>query len=212
MGSKAIFYIDGFNFYHGLNDAIRLLKYKCYLWLDYQLLCENILKRLDPSSELVAVKYFTANVKGGSDRIAQQNLYLDALKTKPKIQIFKGIYQIKKSFDRTLKKEYCYLVEKRTDVNIAVQILVDAHNNKADHIYLVSGDSDFVPIVESIKHYFTDKTIIICFPPCRSHQGDLKSLSHRYFYIRDWILKMSLFPNMVKKNDGNFINEPTDWI
>ena len=55
---RATFYIDGFNFYNGLKDAIKEDRsWKKYYWLDLVAFANQF---LDKSHELVKVKYFTA--------------------------------------------------------------------------------------------------------------------------------------------------------
>lgn len=66
---RAIAYVDGFNVYHGVHQ----LTGRKYLWLDVQSLCH----RLSPQDhELLAVKYFTARVRGTTPSYRRQNRYL----------------------------------------------------------------------------------------------------------------------------------------
>jgi len=46
--------------------------------------------------------------------------------------------------------------EKRTDVNIAIKILEDAFLKKYDRAIIMSGDSDIVPSIESVKKNFPE--------------------------------------------------------
>lgn len=55
--------------------------------------------------------------------------------------------------------------EKRTDVNIAVQLLGDCFLNKTDSLVIVTADSDIVPPIEFIKRNFPEKKLKIYFPP-----------------------------------------------
>ena len=57
--------------------------------------------------------------------------------------------------------------EKMADVNIANQLLLDAMEGKFDSAFLISGDSDLVPPIRTIKTRFPDKKII----PLYSQQG-----------------------------------------
>jgi uncharacterized LabA/DUF88 family protein len=47
--------------------------------------------------------------------------------------------------------------EKRTDVNIAVSMLDDAYQDACDQFVLISGDSDLVPGVSTIRTRFPNK-------------------------------------------------------
>jgi hypothetical protein len=57
--------------------------------------------------------------------------------------------------------------EKQTDVNIAVEMMVDAYEDNFDIAVVVSGDSDLVPPIKAIKGLFPHKKILACFPPRR---------------------------------------------
>jgi len=94
MKRRAVFYIDGFNLYHGMCDAGM---YK-YIWLDLECLCNTLIKR--KTENLVAVKYFTALVDKPKSRRKRHLRFINALKTKaPLISIYMG-----KFYDTT---EWC---------------------------------------------------------------------------------------------------------
>jgi len=204
---KTIFYIDGFNVYHGLREANKYDKFGDYRWLNYQKFAENIIK---PYQDLLWVKYFTARIKGDVKKQKRQGDYLDALALQPKIKIYYGNYQIKQSFDKTLKKYYTYPVEKKTDVNIATQLLIDAFQNNFEVAYIVSGDSDLLPALEAIKVNFPHLLLIACFIPHRS-SIDLKAICHYCYYAKEKIFKKSLLPNSITKVDGYVIQRPPNW-
>ena len=52
-----------------------------------------------------------------------------------------------------------------TDVNIAVELLVDAQDNKIDTAIIVSGDSDLTRPIEVVLQRYSNKRVIIAFPP-----------------------------------------------
>lgn len=82
---KVIAYIDGFNLYYSS------LKGTPNKWLDLYSLCSSLLK---PDQELIEVKYFSALVKDrfNKNKIVHQSIYLDALKTNPKVKIKLGFF------------------------------------------------------------------------------------------------------------------------
>lgn len=207
MKKKTIFYIDGFNVYHGMKEANKFTKFGDYRWLDYQKLAENTIK---PYQELTWVKYFTARIKGNEKKQKHQNDYLDALGMLPKIKIYYGNYQIKKSFDKGLGLHYTYPVEKKTDVNIATQLLVDAFQNNFECAYIVSADSDLLPAIEAIRVHLPHLMLIACFPPRRS-SIDLKAACQGVKYLMEKAFKNSLLPNSIKKTDGYVIQKPPNW-
>lgn len=60
--------------------------------------------------------------------------------------------------------------EKMTDVNISVNLIADAYENKFDNLYLISGDADFLPPLKYIKKRFLEKKIFTYFPPERGRK------------------------------------------
>lgn len=57
-------------------------------------------------------------------------------------------YVIKASFDKIASYG---VVEKKVDINIAIDIVSFAYENAYDTAVLVSGDGDFVPVVKRVK-------------------------------------------------------------
>ena len=89
---RTIAYVDGYNLYHGR------LKYTRFKWLDLQGLLASILHIQNPSSELIAVKLFTANIKAryarrGQESVIAQNAYHRAL-TARGVQIVYGRFTL----------------------------------------------------------------------------------------------------------------------
>lgn len=54
---RTIAYVDGYNFYHGR------LKHSPYKWLDLRSFLAELIRIQNPASELIGVKFFTANIK-----------------------------------------------------------------------------------------------------------------------------------------------------
>src|SRR5579872_5314912 len=137
---RVITYVDGFNLYFGLRDS----GWRRYYWLNVQRLTENI---LPPDSVLAGVKYFTARVTSPQDKRKRQNDYLEALQTVTACQMFFGKYQFQTVFCQNCYHEDRVPNEKMTDVNIAVEMMTDAFEDRFDTAMLISGDSDLTPPV-----------------------------------------------------------------
>ena len=221
---RAIVYIDGFNLYFGLKSSVkqtgrhRLTK-RSY-WLDLQKLAESIAKQAD----LAAVKYFTARIKGNYQKQLRQNAFLNAIQIHcPKLQIFEGRYLLREVFCsrcRTYSKQFIcpscqsrniYPEEKKSDVNIATQMLLDAHENRFDIAYLVSGDSDFVPPIKAICSMNPPKIVAVAFPPMQGRSKELEGAASFSFYIPTSGIKKSWLPDVVQKPDGTSIIIPDEW-
>ncbi|CAN5791757.1 hypothetical protein BH23ACT11_BH23ACT11_16450 [soil metagenome] len=110
------------------------------------------------------------------------------------------------------KCKYDHIVpeEKMTDVNIAVEILADAYQDKFDAALLISADSDLAPPARKVKELFENKRVIAAFPPKRSSQR-LASVVDAHFTIGRGRLANSLLPRSVEKGNGVVISRPDGW-
>jgi len=222
---RAIVYIDGFNLYFGLragtvkHEKQKRIPKKSY-WLDVQKLSERIVKH----NELVAVKYFTARIKGNQTKQHRQNTFLNAIQLHcSKLQMFEGNYLLRKMFCGKCRKfssnivcPFCKNVnifpeEKKSDVNIATQMLKDAYENNFDIAYLVSGDSDLVPPIQIIRTMSSPKKVGIAFPPNRGGSKELNAVADFTFQISSTILKNYLLPDVILKPDGSELRIPSKW-
>ena len=160
---RVISYIDGFNLSRGLKQ-----KYgKKYYWLDLSLLSQNLLKK---NQQLNHTKYFTSRIKAVKHDPYQhhrQSHYIDALLTRDNLSLHYGHYLKKAIQCRNCKVKWDSYEEKKTDVNIAVELIKDAYQDNFDTALLMSGDSDLTSPVQTIRELFPSKKVIIAFPPMR---------------------------------------------
>jgi uncharacterized LabA/DUF88 family protein len=200
---RTIFYIDGFNLYFG----IKARGWDNLKWLDLKLLANNLLR---PTQELVEVNYFTARLRDNPDKEKRQNIYLEALQYHSKINIYYGRYQPNVITCFHCGHSYSSPNEKMTDVNIAVKMLTDAFLDKFDTAVLISGDSDLVPPIREIHKHFSDKKVVIAFPPKR-HNISLKNIAKGSFILGKKKIKESQLPEKITKPDGYVLTRPKEW-
>ena len=105
--ASVIAYIDGFNLYHGLHDWYG----RRHLWLDLV----HLVRRLRPSDNLVAVRYFTACILNDPPGLARQKTFLDALEAQKHglIEIVMGRYQSKQRTCRQCGSSWSHYEERR---------------------------------------------------------------------------------------------------
>ncbi|MDR1916257.1 MAG: NYN domain-containing protein [Synergistaceae bacterium] len=210
---RVIAYIDGFNLFYGS------LKGTHYKWLDIYSLCKTFLK---PNQELIAVKYFSARVGAFGeqiDRPEKQKIYLQALATFPKVEIILGYFSAHKVKMPSAKEyeqgkivpvEVIKTEEKGTDVNLAVQMVADAYENRFDYAMLFSNDSD---IAYSVK---------ISTKVCKKYVGlyidkkasPTKVLQENICYIKRLspsLLAEHQLPEKLTSPTGRLITKPKDW-
>ena len=208
MKPRSIVYVDGFNFYYG---AVRNTPYK---WLDI----EKCFLRLRPFDDIQRILYFTALVDGAKG--TRQQSYLRALATKPLVQVILGKFKLKQvrcgvtTCTYPGSRIFDMPEEKRTDVNIALQLLDDANHNRADQFIIVSGDSDLVPALEMVKAQWPMKRLIVYVPsrhPLRGAAVELRNAAdkHRTFPLQ--LLKVCQFPAQLSDGRGGVIHKPVEW-
>ena len=208
MKPRSIIYIDGFNFYYG---AVRGSRYK---WLDL----EACFRRLRPGDDIRRIYYFTALVDG--DKRARQQTYLRALATLPNVEVILGKFKLKQvrcrvagcsyGGDRTFETPE----EKRTDVNIALQLIDDAHHDRAERFVLISGDSDLVPVLERVKLLRPEKELIVYVPARHRIRGaatELRNAADKNKTFPEVLLKVSQFPVRLPDGRGGTIEKPPSW-
>ncbi len=201
---RVIVYIDGYNLYFGL-DYVYGGRYK---WLDLQALSESFLK---PDMTLVTVKYFTTKTTITPDANKRQAIYLKALDTYcNKLEFYYGKFFSKKNKCGKCGYKRVTPKEKMTDVNIACHILNDAHFDFYDCCYIVSGDSDLLPLVEMVKENYPDKHIIVAHPPERKSDA-LCDMANGSFAIGKHKLKRSQLPNKITIANGKELIKPIEW-
>ena len=200
---RVIAYVDGFNLYFGLKNK----GWKRYYWLDIVTLILNI---LEPNSDLAGVKYFTSRIVSPESKRKRQANYLEAIQLAASPQIFYGKYQFETLYCSNCSYQENIPKEKMTDVNIAVEMVVDAFQNRFDTALLISGDSDLTPPVKTIRRIFPEKRVLVAFPPDR-HSKDLEHAATASFTLSRTKLRDAQLPSEIIKPDGYVLKRPESW-
>lgn len=213
--SRVICYIDGYNLYFGLRDKSRVKSqtgvlvnqhWTKFMWLDLVKLSCSILRS---DQVLVATKYFTSRIRTKPDSERRQSAYLDALGTLTGLSIYFGQFQPDpKECDRCGHRAY-HPQEKRTDVNIATHMIVDAVNHRYDTALLISGDSDQVPTIEAVRSQFK-KDVVVAFPPER-FSADLQAVATSTYRIGASKFAVSIMPYSITLPSGTTIVCPDKY-
>ena len=206
MKQRVAVYVDGFNLYYGLRSK----GWQRYYWLDIYRLAEKLLR---PDQCLAAVRYFTAKILHQTDdpqKKRRQNTYLEALATLPDLHIHYGYYLQK---DRTCSQcgaTWQTYEEKMTDVNIAVELLGDAHDDVFDTAIIISGDSDLSMPISTVRRRYSQKRMIIAFAPNRISKH-LRNVATASFTIGRDAFRDSQLPDQITKTDGYVLSKPSKW-
>ncbi len=205
-------YIDGFNLYYG---ALQGTPFK---WLDPV----QLATLLFPEDEVSRICYCTAPLKmyrGDGGPRQRQLVYLDALRTLPNVQIVHGTFR-----NRTKRRPLLYPIpglpnvveifeweEKKTDVNLATEMIFDVFSGACDQIAVITNDSDLSGCLQRIRDDLHTNVVVV--NPSRKVRTprDLYQSANRVFRLREYHLERSQLPDGVRDAQGRMIRKPASW-
>lgn len=217
---KTIVFIDGYNLYYGV---VRRTPYK---WLDIvRLFQEHILL---PDTELLEVRYYTAPVLGSlcddPESPQRQRQYLQALRKlyPEKLTILEGklvkstpILRLAEpipAVPELTTAKVITLTEKKTDVNIASDMLSAAFLGQCEQVVLCSNDSDMEGALKAIRQHCPAIRVglapPIASPDHRHICKELKTLSH---WVKVPKLEAMAETQLPNKIPGTSITKPGKW-
>lgn len=194
------FYVDGFNLYHALEDG-----YQQYKWLNLRKLAEAV---VGPHDTIEGICFFTAYARWKPRSVARHKTYVKALRSQG-IEIVQGRFMRKQVKCHLCHREYWTHQEKRSDVNIALRILIDAISDAYDTALIVSADSDLLPAIDAVHVLAADKEIGIMIPIGRPG-SDLKRHADFRRRMPEQLLRDCQFPNEVRVGRA-VVRKPSDW-
>lgn len=217
---RTIAYIDGYNLYYGL------LRKSQYKWLDVYALFRD--HALNQSSDLVEVRYYTAPMLGKmSDDLEspiRQRRYLQALRKMHPIglTLIEGRIVASTPFQRLIrpipeaphlqKVQVLDFNEKKTDVNIASDMINGAWLKTYDQAVLCSNDSDLEGALRSIKEHHPHIHIGLVTPISgedpRKISGDLAKFSDWKKILSRTHLARSQLPDRIPSSQ---LSKPAAW-
>jgi uncharacterized LabA/DUF88 family protein len=199
-------YIDGFSLYYGMKGQ----RWERYLWLNVDALARLLTRA---AARIVGVKYFTAmvyNPPGDPDKVGRQARYNAAIRSTLGVRIIYGHYKPRQCECKGCGRKWTSYEEKQTDVNIALEVLGDAQDDRFDVLLLITRDGDLVSVLRTIRQRFGHKRIIVAAPPGRA-SPDLPRVADAYIHITDTHLRACQFPDEVRTAKGAIVNRPATW-
>jgi uncharacterized LabA/DUF88 family protein len=229
---RAIFYIDGFNFYY-----LRTKKQPHFKWLNLKTLADRI---VPVGTTVLTVNYYTASVSGKIDPDAprRQQALFSALATVPEVRIIKGRFLYSEKWAGLVQpaqarpKGYQWnqpepevvkvkkSEEKGSDVNLGVHLVRDAFVDAFDVAYVLTNDTDLVEPVRIVTQEVGKPVCIVA--PCRPfiEKGrtipvpapSLSSVSSFAHYIDDAELLAAQFPTFIPRAGKKPVVRPDAWV
>lgn len=216
MNNRAVFFIDGFNVYHSIRDAIDIIhpKYHKYKWLNYYALAKCIARNKPPYiDDVKRVLYFTSFCDWDTSKMKKHQILVKALQNEG-VEVILGKFSPLMRTCKACCLTYEDHIEKRTDVNIEIKMLELAYEDQYDIAYLVSGDNDLIPAILSVITNFPNKKICVVFPFRRKSKtmSDIVIDNGGFIRnIRESYLRKSRFPNQIRLANGEIIDCPLSW-
>lgn len=205
-------YIDGFNLYYG---ALRGSRYK---WLDLV----RLASLLFPGDQIGRVCYFTADIRslsGSGGPRQRQVTYLNVLRTLRGLDIVTGTFRrrVKRGSPVTHLPGSPAVVaistweEKKTDVNLATEMIFDGVAGACHRVAVVTNDSDLSRCLQRIRDDLSIEVVVV--NPSRSVQTprELYQSANAVIRLREYHLQQSQLPNQVKDPNGRTIRKPASW-
>lgn len=230
---RVAFLVDGFNLYHSIRDAEKQFGARPQRWLDLRAFCQDYVRHFGRDAVLEGVYYFSALAThlqaSNPGVVARHSTYIDAIASTG-VQVTLASFKVR---DKYVPFEHCSFrfrwlkrpiriplrgstvifqkaEEKETDVAVAVKMFELLHTAAADVIVLVSGDTDLLPAIRTVRRLFPNVPICVCFP-FRRQNLELKQAVARSFKVRKEQYARHQLPDPVVMPDGRVIPKPARW-
>jgi len=210
------FLIDGFNVYHSLKDAAKVLGTYEIKWFNYQSFCRRLLKIMGNDSQINNILWFTSlpkhMQKTNPNKINRHLNYIKAIESK-------GVMAVMGKFKKVTKKlminfstcNVTFYEEKQTDVAIGVQIIDEFVRYKSDIVAIVSGDTDLIPAIKKAQDMFPSKDVWIIFPYNRSNDELRRFIGNNHINIKAKHYRQHIMESPVVLPNGDEIHKPAKW-
>ncbi len=210
---RVTFLVDGFNLYHSVCRAERVLPGRSLKWLDLQSLFRAHLDLVSRDCVVGEIRYFTAYAyhlaHTDPGKIARHKAYTRAL-TAEGVQISESHFKQKVSWDTRSGQRFLTHEEKETDVAIACAVFEGAATNQFDTVVVVTGDTDLRPAVLTFCRLFPRKRFLFAFPFDRKNK-ELASIAPGSFSFSAEAYAKHQFPERVRLPSGKVVIRPAQW-
>lgn len=190
---RTMVFIDFQNFNISYNDYCNY-KGLSRKHIDYCVLSKQLNNQLQLSSQVIKTYLFASKPCDqllSLESYQKQYEWLCKLKQANYFELIEGQQVIRHTdgttFDISDSKTYTTL-EKGTDVNVAVQMLSKGYQNAYDIAILVSGDTDYIPVVECLHNL--GKIVILATLP-QQNIDKYKMIIDRHLPISSIIINQS---------------------
>jgi uncharacterized LabA/DUF88 family protein len=210
---RVSFFVDGFNLYHSIRAAEKLLPGSQLKWLNLQALCQSFLPLLGREARLAEIHYFSAYADHlrttNREKVSRHEAFVRAL-TATGVKVHLSKFSKKQVWSHDTDNWVNAYEEKETDVAIACAVLGDALEDKLDIAVVISGDSDFIPLAQTFAERAPNKDLRFALPFARGTKR-LRQLCPDSFSISKESYQRHQFPDRVRLPSGKFVTIPEVW-
>jgi uncharacterized LabA/DUF88 family protein len=210
--NRVSFLVDGFNVYHSVRAAAESTG-ESLKWLDLRSLCSSYLSAIGGAAQRERIYYFSAYAHFLTPKdpgvIVRHRTYVSALRAtgvEPVMSRFKW----KPRWCPICKVEHPGHEEKETDVAIAVMLMELCIEDSFDTAVLVSGDTDLLPAIRTVRRLFPEKQIWAAFPHGR-YNAELAEAVDQSITIKRKKYGQHQLPDPVVLADGRKASKPIEW-
>jgi uncharacterized LabA/DUF88 family protein len=166
-------FVDGTNFY--LSRLGEGIPYR----VDLNLLAN----RLSRGYHFAKLRYYTSPMPHSStEAYKRQQKFFDELRRSSRIELVLGRHE-----PRSDSEGRRYHVEKETDVNLAVDMVVGAYEDRFDVAMLVAGDTDYVRAIHAVQA--RGKPVVWCHLAGQRHTNQLAQVCQEKRELTDKFLR-----------------------
>ena len=205
-------------------DSLNVVPSRFYKWLNIQALAEQMF----PHFDVLKVNYYTATIRSRGDpqKPIRQETFLRALRTLPKVEIWKSQFSVQKVNRELARPDWWTQVrrwlgqsipmnpvvkvfdpkEKGSDVNLAVHLVNDAWHDRYDVAIVLSNDNDLIEAIKIVRGERGKKVGVI--NPHHDPNPQLHSQADFVRQLRAADLANAQFPDQIP---GTNIHKPTGW-
>ena len=212
------FLVDGFNLYHSVRSAGKILGVSTK-WLDIRKLCSGYLhlvaNAVGEKAQLANVYYFSAlatHIEAADPDVTLRHRRFIRCLEDTGVIVELGRFKRRqiKCPDPNCGKFFFKHEEKETDVAIAVRLLEVFIKNECETAVLLTGDTDLAPAVRTAVSLFPTKRILFAFPYLRKNR-ELSKLAPGSFTIDKSQYAKYQFSDPYLLLDGTTVNKPSTW-
>jgi NAD kinase len=177
-------------------------------------MCASYLSAIGDNAQIVDIYYFTAIARhllaSDPDIEKRHTSYTDCL-ADTGVSVEFARFKKKKISCPHCRQTIVRHEEKETDVAIASKLLEVCHYDQCDTVIIVSGDTDIVPAVHTVRRMFPTKRIGFLLPYNR-HNKELILLSPKtHFLIAKTTYPKFQFPDPYVAAGGKLTPKPPKW-